>query len=172
MLLGGCGLSKRSSVFRIETREGRRLGDDPGLRRKIRIEAVAVRLPTGVLFALPRDAAGPDYPAYLLRMALERGSAVPRLSRIYGSGEWQEREAEARRVRPRITLDPRDYPTLVRFADLAREMAVTLAEREILARGAETSLATINRQPNLTHQVGNSDTIRNARIAVTSKVEG
>lgn len=118
------GLRSGSSVFLVETRAGKRLGDDSGIERRIRTEAVAVRLQTGILFAILKGAAGPDYPAYLLLRGLERGIVTPPLSRTCKGSEWLEMEAEARQVRPRIRLDPRDYPTFVRFRDLADPSSV------------------------------------------------
>jgi hypothetical protein len=119
------GARSGSSVFWVETRAGRRLGDNPGIKYRIRSEAVSVQLPSGILFALPlNESAGPDYPARLLHRGLERGVVTPPLSRAFVAGEWLEMEAEARRVRPRIVLDSRDYPTLVRFTDLSDPRSV------------------------------------------------
>lgn len=139
-LVGGCGFRERpstigyrlrvvvdtpqgvrsgSSVFRVTTWTQRSWGNLAPIGRELHLEAAAVRLPTGILFAVPRDENGTDYPAYLLLKGLERGVVNPPLSRDYGGGEWREMQEEARRVKPRITLDPRDYPWLVRFRDIA-----------------------------------------------------
>ena len=115
------GLRSGSSVIEVTVTEGRRLGDDSGLRQTVRGEAAAVDMPNGqTLFATLRSKdGGRDYPAYLMHSALKNGVVTPPLSRFYESWDWQAEQAEANKIKPTIELAEIDYPILTRFREKA-----------------------------------------------------
>jgi len=109
------GLRTGSSIWEVETNAGSGI-PDRSLHSRVHGEAVAVELPSGVLFATMRSQvlnSPGDYAAGLVNSHLRReptpGAVMTR--------DWAENMRRIARAKPSFELAPDELPLLVRFRD-------------------------------------------------------
>ncbi len=107
------GLRTGSSIWEVETKAGSGI-PDRSLRSRVHGEAVAVELPSGVLFATMRSQvlnSPGDYAAGLVNSHLRRepepGAVMTR--------DWAENMRRIAQAKPSFELAPDERPLLVRF---------------------------------------------------------